>query len=90
MDISGTVNLHSQPATLQRNDPGSSTVVHLANENQKQAQSVDPVVTEQPVQKTVQLNKDLINARVSEHQVLSSGNQVTADEAVGSLIDVRV
>jgi len=48
------------------------------------------VVTEQPVQKTTQLNKDLINARVSEHQVLSSGNQVTADEAVGSLIDVRV
>lgn len=90
MDISGTANMHSQPVTLHRNDPSSSTVEHLANENQKQTQSVDKVVTEQPVQKNRELSKDLINARVSEHQALSSGNQVTADEAVGSLIDVRV
>lgn len=90
MDISGTANLNSLPVTLHRNDPNSSTVEHLASQNQKQTQSVDKVATEQPVQKSTELNKDLINARVSEHQSLSSGNQVTADEAVGSLIDVRV
>ncbi|MFT6985999.1 MAG: hypothetical protein ACJAT7_001820 [Psychromonas sp.] len=90
MDISGTVNLNNQPVTVHRNDPNSSTVANLASENQKQTQSVDQVVTEQPVQKSTELNKDLVNARVSEHQVMSSGNQLTADEAVGSLIDVRV
>ncbi len=90
MDISGTANLNSQPTTLHRNDPNSSTVQHQATENQQQTQSVDPVTTEQPVQKITELNEDLVNARVSEHQALSSGQQVTADEAVGSLIDVRV
>ena len=37
-----------------------------------------------------QLNEDLVNARVSEHQAMSSTRQVTAEEAVGSLIDLRV
>ena len=90
MDISGTANLTSQPATLYRNDPNSSTVQEQAAENQQQTQSVDKVTTEQPVQKSKALNEDLVNARVSEHQALASGKQVTADEAVGSLIDVRV
>jgi len=39
---------------------------------------------------TNKLNEDIVNARVSEHQALASGKQVTADEAVGSLVDVRV
>ena len=90
MDISGTVNLNRQAITSYRNDSSNSTVQQLATETQKQTQSVDKVVTEQPVQKSTELNKDMINARVSEHQALSSGKQVTADEAVGSLIDVRV
>ncbi|WP_354625667.1 hypothetical protein [Psychromonas sp. MME2] len=92
MDISGTANVIKQPVTLQRNDPYDSKQQQLATETQKQAQSVDKITTEQPVQKSTEVNKDKVNARVSEYQSLSSssGHQVTADEAVGSLIDVRV
>lgn len=90
MDISGTTNVPSQPATLLRNDPNSSNLQHQASENQKQTLSIDQVTTQQPVQQAKAVNEDIVNARVSEHQSLSSGNQVTADEALGSLIDVRV
>lgn len=90
MDISGSTNLPSQSVASLRNDPNSSNIQHQASENQKQTMSVDEVSTQQPVQQTKAVNEDIVNARVSEHQSLSSGNQVTADEAVGSLIDVRV
>jgi hypothetical protein len=90
MDINGSVNVGNQPTTLLRNDPNTSTVQHQATEVQKETQSVDEVTTEQPVQQVKKLNEDIVNARVSEHQALASGVQVTADEAVGSLVDVRV
>ena len=90
MDINGSVNVNSQPATVLRNDPNTSTAQNQATQIQKQTQSVDEVTTEQPVQEAKKLNEDVINARVSEHQSLASNNQVTADEAVGSLVDVRV
>lgn len=90
MDISGSTNLPSQSVTSLRNDPNSSNLQQQASENQKQTMSVDEVSTQQPVQQTKAVNEDVVNARVSEHQSLSSGHQVTADEAVGSLIDVRV
>ena len=90
MDISGTANLSSLPASSYRSDANSSAVDQQAAEKQQQTQSVDKVTTEPPVQKMKELNEDLVNARVSEHQALASGKQLTADEAVGSLIDVRV
>lgn len=90
MDISGTTNLPSPSATLLRNDPNSSNLLHQASENQKQTLSVDKVTTQQPVQQINAVNEDIVNTRISEHQSLSSGNQVTADEALGSLIDVRI
>ncbi len=90
MDINGSVNVNSQPTTALRNDPNTSTVQHQATQVQKETQSVDEVTTEQPVQQAKELSEDVVNARVSEFQSLSSGNQVTADEAVGSLVDVRV
>lgn len=90
MDINGSVNVNSQPVTLLRNDPNTSNVQQQATQIQKNTQSVDKVTTEKPVQETKALNEDVVNARVSEYQSLESGNQVTADEAVGSLVDVRV
>lgn len=90
MDINGSVNVNSQSVALLRNDPNTSNVQQQASQLQKQTQSVDEVTTEQPVQQAKTLNEDVVNARVSEHQSLASGVQVTADEAVGSLVDVRV
>jgi len=90
MDINGSVNVNSQPTTVLRNDPNTSNVQHQATQVQQDTQSVDEVTTEQPVQQAKKLSEDVVNARVSEFQSLSSGNQVTADEAVGSLVDVRV
>jgi len=48
MDISGTTNVPSQPATLLRNDPNSSNLQHQGSENQKQTLSIDKVTTQQP------------------------------------------
>lgn len=90
MDINGSVNVNSQSVTTLRNDPNTSDVRQQASQMQKEALSVDEVTTEQPVQQAKALNDDVVNARVSEHQSLASGNQITADEAVGSLVDVRV
>ncbi len=89
MEVSNSFTGVNQQSTLQRSE-SNSTVQREALQNQKQTQSVDKVTTEQPVQKSKALNEDVVNARVSEHQALASGNQVTADEAVGSLVDVRV
>jgi hypothetical protein len=90
MDINGSVNVNSQSITTLRNDPNTSDVQNQATQIQKQTQSVDEVTTEKPVQQATSLNEDVVNARVSEHQSLASNTQVTADEAVGSLVDVRV
>lgn len=90
MDINGSVNVSSQPTTVLRNDPNTSLVQHQATQVQVQTQSVDKVTAEQPVQEAKALNEDVVNARVSEHQSLASNHQLTADEAVGSLVDVRV
>ncbi|PKG39952.1 hypothetical protein [Psychromonas sp. Urea-02u-13] len=90
MDINGSVNVNSQSVTALRNDPNTSNVQNQATQVQKQTQSVDKVTTEQPVQEAKKLNEDAVNTRVSEYQSLASNNQVTADEAVGSLVDVRV
>lgn len=90
MDINGSVNVNSQSVTTLRNDPSTSNTQHQATQIQKETQSVDEITTEQPVQQAKALSEDVVNARVSEHQSLASNNQVTADEAVGSLVDVRV
>ncbi len=90
MDISGTSSASSQQIAPQRNVQNESTLQRQETETQKQTQSVDKVTTEQPVQQPKKLSEDVVNARVSEHQSLASGKQVTADEAVGSLVDVRV
>lgn len=86
MNISNTSNINSPVVTPYNKESVTSQPADQAN----QAQSVDTLPTEQPVQKATELNKDMVNARVSEYQNLSSGNPVTADEAVGSLIDVRI
>ncbi|WP_413701956.1 hypothetical protein ACLKMH_10745 [Psychromonas sp. KJ10-10] len=90
MDINGSVNVNSQSVSTLRNDPNTSTVYNQATKVQKETQSTDKVTTEQPVQQAKALNEDVVNARVSEHQSLASNNHVTADEAVGDLVDVRV
>jgi hypothetical protein len=90
MDINGSVNVNSQPTTVLRNDPNTSNVQNQATQVQKDTQSVDKVITEQPAQRAKALNEDVVNTRVSEYQSLASNNQITADEAVGSLVDVRV
>jgi len=90
MDINGSVNVNSQPAVALRNDPNTSDVKQQATQMQRETQSVDEVTTEQPVQQSKSVSEDVVNARVSEHQSLASNNHVTADEAVGSLVDVRV
>jgi len=90
MDINGSVNVHSQPLTVLRNDPMTSDVVEQSTRLQKQTQSVDKVLTEQPIQQSQEISNEVVNARISEHQQLTSGKQMTADEAVGSLIDITV
>jgi len=90
MDINGSVNVNNQSAATLRNDPNASDVRQQATRMQKETMSVDEVTTEQPVQEVRAMNEDVVNQRVSEYQTLSSNNQVTADEAVGSLVDVRV
>lgn len=90
MDINGSVNVNSQSVSTLRNDPNTSNAYNQATQVQKETQSTDKVTTEKPVQEAKALNEDVVNARVSEHQSLASNNQVTADEAVGSLVDVRV
>lgn len=90
MDINGSVNVNQQSVSALRNDPNTSNVEQQATQVQKQTQSVDKVTTEKPVQQAKKLNEDTVNARVSEHQSLASNDQLTAEEAVGSLIDVRV
>lgn len=90
MDISSVANQTLQPATLQRSDPNNLTAQQQTTENQQQTQSIDPITTVQPVQQSTEVSKEMVNARVSEHQVLSSTHQITADEAVGSLIDTQV
>ena len=90
MDINGSVNIHSQPVTILRNDPNSSDDHEQATRIQQETQSIDKVTTEQPVQKAKAVSDDLINARISELRELSSDEQVTAGEAVGSLIDLEV
>ena len=90
MDINGSVNVNSQSVTALRNDPLSFDAKHQAVHLQQQTQSVDEVTTEQPVQQAKVVSKDMINARVSEYQAQASTYHVSADEAVGSLVDVRV
>lgn len=90
MDINGSVNVHSQSVTALRNDPNTSDVHHQATSMQKETQSVDQVTTQQPVQKVKAASEDVVNARISEHRELSADKRMTADEAVGSLIDVTV
>ena len=90
MDINGSVNVHSQSQALLRNNPDGSNNQQQAVQIQQETQSVDRVSTAQPVQAAKQINEDIVNTRVSEHQALSSGHKVSADEAVGSLIDVQV
>lgn len=86
MNISNTTNINSPVVTPYNKEPMTSPAADQAN----QAQSVDKLPTEQPVQKSTEVNKDTVNARVSEYQNLTSGNPVTAEQAVGSLIDVRI
>ncbi|MEI6897021.1 MAG: hypothetical protein V5786_05990 [Psychromonas sp.] len=90
MDINGSVNVNSQSVTTLRNAPDTSDVKQQATEKQKETQSVDEVTTQQPAQQAKAVNEDVVNARVSEHQSLSSTQQITADEALGSLVDIRV
>lgn len=84
------MNVHSQPTATLRNDPNTSNAKQQATQLQRQTQSIDEVTTEQPIQKMKAINKDIVNARVSEYQFQASKHQFTADEAVGSLVDVRV
>jgi len=86
MDISATANMISQASTLYRNEP----VTSLLQEQTQQTQSVEQVATEIPPQKIQKLNADIVNSRVAEHQASAAKPQLTADEAVGSLIDVCV
>jgi len=90
MDINGSVNVNNQSVSTLRNDPNTSDVREYATRLQYETQSVDEVTTEKPVQQAQELNEDVINARVSEHQSLASSVNISADEAVGSLVDVRV
>lgn len=90
MELSGTSNITQQQVNLQRAQANDADLQLTENVKQQQTQSISPVATEQPVQKALQLNESLVNARVSEHQSMSSTKQITADEAIGSLIDVRV
>lgn len=86
MDISATSNVISQSGTLYRNEP------LLAQEHmpQQPIQSTELSATETPLQKIQKLNAEIVNSRVVEHQSSTAQAQLTADEAVGSLIDVCV
>jgi hypothetical protein len=90
MDINGSLNIHSQPVTMLRNAPTTSDVVEQATRLQQETQSIDQVTTEQPVQKTKAISDDLINSRISEQREQLAVKQVTAESAVGSLIDITV
>ena len=90
MDINGSVNVHSQPVTMLRNSPSTSDAVEQSTRLQQETQSVDQVTTEQPVQQTKAISNELINSRISEQREQTAGEQVTADSAVGSLIDITV
>ena len=90
MDINGSVNVHSQPVTMLRNSPSTSDVVEQSVRLKQETQSVDQVTTEQPVQQTKAISDELINSRISEQREQTAGEQVTADSAVGSLIDITV
>ena len=90
MDINGSVNVHSQPVTMLRNSPSTSDAVEQSTRLQQETLSVDQVTTEQPVQQTKAISNELINSRISEQREQTVGEQVTADSAVGSLIDITV
>lgn len=90
MDINGSVNVHSQPVTMLRNSPSTSDAVEQSVRLKQETQSVDQVTTEQPVQQTKAISDELINSRISEQREQTAGEQVTADSAVGSLIDITV
>ena len=90
MDINGSVNVHSQPVTMLRNSPSTSDAVEQSTRLQQETLSVDQVTTEQPVQQTKAISNELINSRISEQRGQTAGEQVTADSAVGSLIDITV
>jgi len=90
MDINGSVNVHSQSVTVLRNDPKTSNDHYQAAKLQQETQSIDQVTTEQPIKKIQPANEDIVNARLSELRALSSKSPMTADEAIGSLIDITV
>jgi len=90
VDINGSVNVHSQPVTMLRNSPSTSDAVEQSVRLKQETQSVDQVTTEQPVQQTKAISDELINSRISEQREQTAGEQVTADSAVGSLIDITV
>lgn len=90
MDINGSVNVHSQPVTMLRNAPTTSDALEQATRLQQETQSIDKVTTEQPVQQTKAISDELINSRISEQREQTTDKQITAESAVGSLIDITV
>lgn len=89
MEINTNVNVNTQTTAQLRTD-AEPRREEQAVERQQETQSVDRLSSQQPVQQAKEINEDIVKARVAEHQSLASGTKVTADQAVGSLVDVTV
>lgn len=89
MDINTNVNVNTQTTTPLRSEAEPRKQEQQVD-RQQETQSVDRLSSQQPVQQAKEINEDIVKARVAEHQSLASGTKVTADQAVGSLVDVTV
>lgn len=85
MEINGNINVNSQTVSTLRSETDKTNKETLDSE-----QVSAPVNTERPVTQAKEINEDIVNERVAEHQAQASGTKITADQAVGSLIDVSV
>lgn len=89
MDINTGLSINHQTTSNLRTE-AEPRKEEQAADKQQETQSVDRLETQQPVEKAKEINEDIVKARVAEHQSHASGTKITADEAVGSLVDVTV
>ena len=87
MNVNGAVTINTQSASALQN---SSPRKEQATDLQKQTMCVAEKIVQPPVGAAQGVSNEIVNARVAEYQSRASGNQATADEAVGSLMDIRV
>ena len=90
MQIQSAANYAS--SALQKPPERSTETAVSAEKTEVNAdqQKKDQLAVEKSAQQAKPVSEDVVNSRVAEHQVSATNHQVSADEAVGSLINVEV